>query len=379
MLEDSLFLMDESGALTQAGDGVLGDLSLRLAGYRNDLKSRVDAKTGVTQWGRMAASRRRLDGYMASCVQRSDAFNPGIGGGVNVGELTHRMTAIMEERLPPLSADKLFYLNSEPKPGMEDYTQTRVVSTGRVTVWAGGMADDIPEIQVGQASMRAPFIYYASSFSVDFLSGMRTDIMGMNQQLQKTVAIRRIMGQQRNRWAFYGSADHGLLGFIGHPFVDKAVSQVPYNSTSSASDIFDDMNYWLQYALRASGTAYTPDTVALSVDVYSYLASTRMSATDKTKILDDLKSANPHITNWVMAPELDNINGVAAAHAMLLYTKGSGGKTDHSVELVEAMPPTLLAPEHRSLGTKFYIVGGFGGLNHIASGGNMVVFLTGRT
>ena len=366
------FTMGASGPVAM-DDNDVGDLSLRLARFGGGLKSRVDAK-GWTETNLVQASTERTRRYL-------DSLNLNIGGGISPEALTHRLSRITEEALPPLSADRLFVVNSEPKPGTRSFRQERILSTGEVTIIGGagsGVVTDIPEVQVGAASFEGPIIYYAISFSIDFLAALSDNILDISTQEMKMNAGRQIMAAKRNRWAFFGQQELNLYGAINHPYIPQAVSLVPYNGDSAVADILDDFNYWAQYAARVSNATYEPDSVVLSVDTYTYLASTRVSTTDKTKLLEELKAANPHIKHWERAQELDNAFGTSV-HGILFYRKGNGGRFDHSIALIESMQPTLLAPDVRGLGTKWYLVGGFGGAHHVGSGHNLVVRITGRT
>lgn len=376
------FEIDVNGKLIPMGD--VGDVSLRVERMRRDATFKRDAKGRMTS-DMHELSLTRTDEALRWMVEdtarehrRGDAFSPGIGM-FNPRDLTHVLRNAMEERLPPHNADRLFPINTEVPVGAATYEQSRLMTTGQSVVYRGGMGDDVPEVDLGQASFQQPVIYLVSSFSIDFLEDARASYTGMNTQARKVAAARRVMAERRNDWAFNGAPAYNMMGWFAHPYIDTAVSQVEYNSNSTADDIIDDQNFWLQYALKNSKQAYTPDTVVYAVETYTYLSSTPRNpqSSNDTTILEFLKKANPHIKNWEMANELDDALE-PGVHAQLLYYKGNGGAMDRSVELVDVMPPTLLPPEKRALGSKFFMISGFGGTNHVGAGANLLVYLTGR-
>lgn len=351
----------------------------RLVNFERGLKYNTDAK-GRRRSDSHQNSMERLDAFCASALDgydRADAFAPGMGM-FNPQDLTYRFKQAMEERLPPLSADRLFPVNTEVDPGAASYEQRRLVTTGRAVTYAGGMGDDVPEVDIGQTSFNQPLTWFVSRFAVDFREGLSGRFAGLDTVGRKVAAIRRVMYERRNALAWRGDNSIGMRGIIGHDYIDAAVSQVPYNDDSAIADIISDFSHWAQWATEESLGAYSADAVVFGQRLYNYLSRTFLNLGNASNItiMAALKLAHPQIKSWEWAAEL-NDTLESGVHGIQFYAKGSGGKYDHSLELVDAMAPTLLAPEKRALGQQTFMIGCFGGANHTSAGDNLTVHVTG--
>lgn len=348
--------------------------------FRATLKVKFDAK-GRRVDNAHHKSFERLDGYLSAGLdearRRNDAFLPNAGT-YNPRDLTQRMKRAMEERLQPLNADKCFPVNTELDPGAIQYEQQRLMTTGRAAEYRGGLGDDAPTVEVGQSSVTQPILGGIIKIVNDFRELASDRFAGLDRAAKKLVGARRSMLELRSRWIWYGSQANGLYGIIGHPYVDTAVSQVPYTNDSAVLDILDDLVYWAQWADNQSGGAYKPDAVAIAQKLYNYLARTLVSTGNASNmtLLDMAKKLCPHIATWEPVSELNTLDGTSGVHGMFFYAKGSG-ELDRSIELMDAMPPTLLAPEQRALGQQTFMVMFFGGANQRSAGDNLFVRVTG--
>jgi hypothetical protein len=344
--------------------------------FRATLKTKLDAR-GRRVDNAYTASMTRLDSYLASANdRRGDAFVPGAGN-YNPRDLTQRIKRAMEERLQPLTADKCFPINTELDPGALTYEQTRLMTTGRAIEYRGGLGDDAPTVEVGQSSVQQPILGGIIKVVNDFRELAADRFAGVDRAAKKIAGARRSMQELRSRWIWRGSQANGMYGIIGHPYVDTATSQVPYTSASAVADIIADFVYWAQWADNQSGSAYKPDSVVIGQKLYNYLAGTVMALNNSSNvtILEMLKRLCPDIVNWMSAPEL-NATVASNVHGLFFYAKGTG-ELDRSVELMDAMPATLLAPEKRALGEQTFMVMFFGGANQRSAGDNLLVHVEG--
>lgn len=326
----------------------------------------------------------RLDGYMGAGIadaletarRRGDAFVPGAGN-YNPRDLTQKMKRAMEERLQPLSADECFPVNTELDPGALDYEQSRLMTTGRAMEYRGGLGDDAPVVEIGQTAFRQKIIGGVIKIVNDFRELASDRFAGLDRAAKKIVGARRALAELRSRWIWQGSQANGLFGIVGHPYVDTGVSQVPYTEDSAVADILADIVYWAQWAENQSGGAYRADSVCIAQKLYNYLAGTMLSAANGSNItvLEMAQKLCPNIKNWKSVPELNGVGG-SGLHGMFFYAKGSGD-LDRSIELMDAMPTTLLTPEKRALGEQTFMVFFFGGANQRSAGDNLFVYVTG--
>lgn len=361
----------------------VGDFSGRKLRLDSAMQVRQDSEGGW-QTTRFSTSMRMVEDSFtqqigeAKRMARADSgFSAGLGVG-NPRDLTHRMRRVLEEKLTPLSADRYFPIDREVPPDALNYEQSRIYGAGEAEIYRGGLGEDVGTVSLGQTFFTQPVIFIISRFQVDFLEALRSGRLGIDTQARKMMRARRVMAEKRNLWAWEGNTSVKLYGMFNHPYIDTAVSQVPYNSDSAADDIIDDFNFWASYSFRASNTVSQPDTVIFAADTYTYLATTPRTATTDTTILEFLQKANPDIKHWEKAPECKDALATDV-HAMVFMHRGNGGVYDASCSMVDTMGATLLAPNRQALGSDFYMVQGFGGLNHTDPDKEIVVYVQGRT
>lgn len=378
------FEVTSDGNLVQFGD--TGLVSARLSRLMSLMSTRVDAR-GETRTDRFDLSMRLTHHYIDHAARvtldearaiRGDAFSPSLGM-FNPRQLTQTLEGYLTERLPELSSERIFPLNSTVDPGAIQYEQYRTYGTGEAVVYRGGMGDDVPAVSIGMASLTQPIVWLVSRMQIDFLEGLRSNFAGFDTHARKMFYARRVIAEKSNVWCWEGSTANNLFGFLNHPYIDTAVSTVPYNEDSATDDILADFNYWAQRNYIDSSGTYKPDTVIFALETWNYLSSTFRSADNNLTLMEALQKANPHIKNWERAEggELDDALS-ANVHGMVFMRRGDGGRFQRSCERVEAMPPTLLAPERRALGSDFFLVQAIGGLNHLHAGDELVVYVQGR-
>jgi hypothetical protein len=297
-------------------------------------------------------------------------------GMFNPRDLTHRFRTIMEQPTAPLQSREVFPLNTEVPPGALAYEQYRTYSTGQAIVYRGGSGADIPEVGLGMASFQSPVVYVVSKASINWLENLRANMVGLNTQERKMRAARLVIDQLEDDWAWNGSADHGLWGLLNHPYMDVAVSDVPYTSASSADDIAADFAFFANYARNQSGSVFTPDTWLIAPKLASELRNRKYDTNAAKSVMDWMLSANPHIKRVVEVAKLNDAGG-AGIHAMAFVRSGTSN-ADATCEIVKPMMSTLLPPEQRSLVTELFLVSGYGGLNQRETGDNLVVYVQGN-
>lgn len=319
-----------------------------------------------------AANDLRAD---ADLVRRDD-FAAGLGA-LNPRDLTYKFKTVMEQKLPPMNALRIFPVNTEVPPGALDYEQYRSYSTGEAVVYRGGTGADIPEVGIGQASFKQPVAYIVTKASINWLEQLRTNMAGLDTQARKMLAARRAMDELVNRWAFNGSEALNMYGLLNHPYVDTALSAVVYSDDTTADDIASDFGDWANYADNESGSTFQPNTLLIAPKLANYLRNRKYSDDASKSLMDWLLGANPHIAKVELVRELNDAGGTGV-HAMHFCRLG-GGTADSSLELVIPMAPTLLPPDRKALATELYMVGAFGGLNQTSVGDALTVYVEGNS
>jgi len=371
-------IVGDNGHVQEMADA--GPVQSGLAGLISMCDQRADAQ-GRPRWNTHSVSMKLLERHFDGALKtaradaqalRGDAFDPGIGM-FNPRDLTHRFKRVMEERMPPLSSQKVFPINTEVPPGALAYEQYRTYSTGNAVVYRGGNGDDVPEVGIGQATFQAPVVYVISKATINWLEQFRSNMTGLDTQTRKMRAARRVIDELENKWAFNGSSDYNLFGLLNHPYVDTALSSVNWGAATAADDIAADFGVWANYAENESNSTFAPDTLLIAPKLHNQLANRRYGDNADKSLLDWMLSANPHITRVEKVRELNDAGGTDI-HAMAFTRNGVGG-ADSSAEIVKAMTPTLLPPELRALSSEMFLVSGFGGLNQREAGDNLIVYV----
>lgn len=378
---DRFLLVSESGHVEPMAD--YSKVDAGMATLLSLCAPRIDAK-GRSVWNTHSTSMTMLERHFDSAVQsalreaqsvRGDSgFSAGMGM-FNPRDLTYRFRQVMEERTPPLSAKRIFQVNTEVPPGALDYEQTRVYTTGEAVVYRGGSGADIPEIGIGQAWTKAPVVYLVSKASINWLEQLRVNMTGLDTQARKMRGARLVIEELENRWAFNGAPEHGVFGLLNHPYVDTGLSDVAWIDGTDPDDIAADFAYWANYTRNVSRSAFQVDTWIIGNKLESFLRNKKYSTDASKSLMDWMLQANPHIKTVEVVPEMDDAGG-EGIHAMAFVRRGES-PADRSVELVKPMMPTVLPPEAGSLATQLFMVSGYGGLNHREVGDNLVVYVEG--
>lgn len=383
MSEHTFILVGDNGHCSPLGDS--GEVGGRLASLLHFRQTQFNPKTGRVDDNMFALSKRAVERHVDSVhgtltghpeVKRNDSFVPTLGS-FNVKDLTHKMTRVMEQRLPPLSSERVFPINTEVHPGAPNYEQTRTYATGEAVVYRGGTGADIPEVGIGQASYTQKVVTFVSRFTINWLEQLIAgSFAGLDVQARKMMAARRVIAELENRTTFSGSEALGFKGLLNHPYMDTAISQVSYIDSSDADDIVSDLGDWANYADNESGSTFIPNTLLIAPKLANYLRNRRYGDNADKSILDWFLSANPHITKVELVRELNDAGG-SGVHAMSFCRIGAG-PSDSSLEIVKPMSTTLLPPNVGSLATEMFLVSRYGGLNQTEAGDNLVVFVTGN-
>lgn len=372
----NVHLIDEAGRILP-NEGA-GYFFQRLALIAQNRQSRVDA-AGQVRYDTHALALKEVEIVLkqieAGITQGRQDAAASIGGGHGPRDLVHRMQTILEEKRPPLNSMLVFPINTEVRPGARSYEVRRRFHSGEAVVYRGGNGADIPTVGVGMARFQAPIHYFVSKVAIDLMETWSSSFTGIDEFPGKMRHAIRLIEEKENQIVWNGDADLNLLGLLNHPYVDSALSAVPYNSTSQAASIASDVGYWANYAQNVGKGAFESDTWLIAPELETYLRNRAYSATGDKSIMQWILDANPHLKKVVKVRELSNAQG-AGIHAMAFVRSGMS-KEDASCEIIKPLTPTILPPQMAALGSEHFIISGFGGLNQKNSGDNVIVYVEG--
>jgi len=329
-------------------------------------------QVGLRMW---ADNARRV----VAAQQRADSgYSAGMGGAVNPTDLTHKMARVLAEKKAPLRMQRLLSINSEVPPGAAKYRIERTYSAGQAVPLRGQDVSQIPQANIGGASMDANVVVYVTRVRVGWLENLRAGFAGIDTEARKMAAARRVIDETIDRVATLGDSSVDLFGVFNHPYMDVEVSSVTIGgaSTSTAEEISDAMSVWANYASEASGGAFEPNTVLMASKIHNYMANKRFGSGSDRTILEHFKKAHPHIQKVEVVHRFDDIGG-SGVHGML-FMRSKDGQGDSSLELVVPMAQTVLPPQVGSLSTDMVIATMFGGVLQTSAGDNLFVLAGGR-
>lgn len=308
---------------------------------------------------------------------RSDDFAASLGGGLSPRDLAHRMARVLETPMQPMTSEQAFPANPEIQPGAMSWEQRRLYEAGEAFVYRGGTGSDVVPVALGGATATGKVQYLISKATMNWLEDLALNRVGqgLDTRARKMRVARDVIRKLINRWMWQGASEHGIFGAYNNPYLDTALSAVSYVAATAPDDVVADFSYWANYAESESGSVYQPNQVAIAPKMRIFLQTTPYGDNRDKTIWDFIMSANPHITRVISSPELNDIGG-DGIHGML-FSKVGAGPTDSSIEMLTVMPPTMLPPDQRALGSDFYMVGATGGLHQTSAGDNLFVLVQG--
>ena len=132
----------------------------------------------------------------------------------------------------------------------------------------------------------------------------------VNLEARKALSARRGVDLKLNNIAWFGDAEHGIVGFINNPNI--ATVTIPADGTGSSAlfvdktpdQIIRDMNAIINEVSNNTNGVEMPDTVLLAPAVYDLLESTPKSQYSDRTILEFLRGAHPEVQRWMKIGEL---------------------------------------------------------------------------
>lgn len=263
-------------------------------------------------------------------------------------QLEYIQAQIYEYQYAPLKAFELIPINYNIPAGAKFVSATGYQSVGRARI-INNYADDLPEASVLGQKLTNPVISLGCSYRYSY-DDIRSAQYG-NVPLSSALGIsaRKANDQLVNDLAINGSVDSGLLGWLNNPNIPS--NAVPADGVGASTlwvnktpdQILRDMNLIVNGIVVNTNDVERPDSLALPLEQYTYIASTPRSANSDTTILDYFKMNNPYVKNVYSMQNLAGA-GPAGVDIMIAFTKDPT-----KFEMQIAMPFTQYGPQERNL------------------------------
>lgn len=335
-----------------------GAPTLDASDYLSSMRTDALRAWGATQPGGFEQIVRRLDTGVSAGL-----------GGTEPRDLTFKFPDVLEEKFPPLQSFEFFAIDETVPPGAVEFEVSRSYSSGEARVYLGG--GDVPEVSLGQGTLRRSTRYLVTSYSHSFIDTLRDSFRGYSTERTKAKAARDTLLRKADELFWNGSDEFDLWGVLNYPFMDVGVSSTAISDSSTGAAITEAVSVAANYAQVESKQAFESNACIMSTAIYRYLSTTLVGGGDNsTTILEFLQKANPHITSWRRSYRLDAA-GPSSYHGILFYRDDEMG-----ICPIITMDPTPLPPQSMGIREKVYMVMGIGGVLMKESGNNLLMWFS---
>ncbi|MBQ5906318.1 MAG: DUF2184 domain-containing protein, partial [Clostridia bacterium] len=169
--------------------------------------------------------------------------------------------------------------------------------------------DDLPRAEAVATTIPAKVYTVGDSYGYNYVELEHARMANVNLEARKALSARRGIDLKLNNIAWFGDAEHGIVGFINNPNI--ATVTIPADGTGSSAKFADktpdqiirDMNAIINEVSDNTNGVEMPDTVLLAPAVYDLLESTPKSQYSDRTILEFLRGAHPEVTRWMKIGE----------------------------------------------------------------------------
>ena len=224
-------------------------------------------------------------------------------------ELNYIRSRALEVEHSPLNSFRVFPQETDVPAGAETALQLVYDSVGMAKIVAD-YGDDLPRAEAVATTIPAKVYTVGDSYGYNYVELEHARLANVNLEARKALSARRGIDLKLNNIAWFGDAEHGIVGFINNPNI--ATVTIPADGTGSSAlfvdktpdQIIRDMNAIINEVSNNTNGVEMPDTVLLAPAVYDLLESTPKSQYSDRTILEFLRGAHPEVTRWMKIGEL---------------------------------------------------------------------------
>lgn len=224
-------------------------------------------------------------------------------------ELNYIRSRALEVEHAPLNSFRVFPQETDVPPGAETALQLVYDSVGMAKIVAD-YGDDLPRAEAVATTIASKVYTVADSYGYNYVELEHARMANVNLESRKALASRRGIDLKLNNLAWFGDADHGIVGFINN--VNIPTVTIPADGTGSSplfvdktpDQIIRDMNSIINEISTNTNGVEMPDTVLMATAVYDLLESTPKSQYSDRTILEFLRGAHPEVQRWMKIGEL---------------------------------------------------------------------------
>ncbi len=261
-------------------------------------------------------------------------------------QLTTVLTRTYDRKYPELKARKFIPVNTSVDTGSESFVWRSFDIAGMAKI-ISNFADDLPMVDVIAGEQPQLIKSLGDGFQYS-LQDIRNSLMaGTQLDTKRGFAVRRVMENTVEVLAAVGNAAAGLPGFVNNanvPIISAPGSITGDWTTATAQEMYDDLNAMANAMVVSTSEVFTPDTIILSTNRFSIVATKAMSAIDSTTVLKRFLENSPYIRNVDQWAFLNTADAAGTGPRAIVYKRDP--------EIVELFIPQefeQLAPQARNL------------------------------
>lgn len=225
-------------------------------------------------------------------------------------ELNYIRARALEVEHSPLNSFRVFPQETDVPAGAETALTIVYDSVGMAKIVAD-YGDDLPRAEAVATTIPSKVFTVADSYGYNYVELEHARLANVNLEARKALASRRGIDLKLNNLAWFGDADHGIVGFINNANIPTVT--IPADGTGSSAlfvdktpdQIIRDMNSIINEISNNTNGVEMPDTVLMSPAIYDLLESTPKSQYSDRTILEFLRGAHPEVSRWMKIGELN--------------------------------------------------------------------------
>jgi hypothetical protein len=249
----------------------------------------------------------------------------------------------------PLDADRLIPIRNIAR-GAQESGYDRITHYG-MAKWVGSNGQDIARVNATRRRFTFPVRSMALSYVYSQDEIDAAAMAGVPLNAEYAMATRQGIDSFRNQVAMIGDASVSMTGLLNNANVP--VGNATYGSwaTNAVSNpdrvIFDLNDIWIDI-WTLTKKVFVPDTIAIPVDLYGLISSSRVSTVSDTTILEFFLRSQKVITTVEPILECSGA-GVGATNRMLCYKKDPTVLEQAVAIAFEVLPPQFVDLEVKNI------------------------------
>ncbi len=249
-----------------------------------------------------------------------------------------------DKKFPELTATRMIPVSSEANAGAETITYHQYEPVGMAKIIAN-YSDDLPRVDLKGKEFTAKVKSVGTAYGYSIQDVRAARMAGKPLEQRKANAARQANDQTVNKLAYFGDAEHGIVGLFTHPNVTVYVLPADGNGgattfkSKDADKILRDLNGIVNKIIELTQGVETPDTLALPPDVRADLATRRIPDTNMT-ILKFFLENQEYIKEVVGVPECKGA-GAGGTDLVFAYRRDPDKLTLEIPQPFEQFPPQM--------------------------------------